>query len=100
LQKKFKRISSIPIQIWLSKNQRWATASLKIASLSLSLFAENNSGAALPLLNKNSSKLSLPLFVAATFGELNLCCFAKVGFILQSHLEMFFIYQFCWVPLF
>jgi len=42
---------------------RWATATLKIASLPLSLFAENNSGATLPLLNKNSSELSLPLLL-------------------------------------
>jgi len=29
--------------------QRWATATLKIASLLLSLFAENNSGTTLPV---------------------------------------------------
>jgi len=51
-------------------NQRWATATLKIASLPLSLFAENNSAQLLPLLNENSSELTLLLFSTVTFGAL------------------------------
>jgi len=45
----------------------------------------------LPLLNKKSSELSLPLFATAAFGELSkFCSFAEVGLILKSHLEIFF----------
>jgi len=43
--------------------QRWATATLKKASLPLSLFAENNSSATPPITEQNSSELSLPLLL-------------------------------------
>jgi len=77
-------------------DQRWATATLKIASLLQSLFAENNSGAALPLLNKDSSKNS------TTFGELLqfvLFCRSRVYFTV-SPWNVFLCCKFCWVPLF
>jgi len=45
-------VSAQPLswQIWkVSVRQRWATATLEKVSLPLSLFAENNSGATLPV---------------------------------------------------
>jgi len=68
-----------------SNRQRWATVTLKIASLQLSLFAENNSSAT-HRRYKNSSELSLPLFATASFGELSkfvLFCRRRVYFTLS-----------------
>ena len=58
---------------------------------------------ALPLLNKNSSELSLPLFAIATFGALfKLVPFYKSRvYFKQSNCEIFFqSYQFCWMLFF
>jgi len=49
----------------LQMMQRWATATLSIASIPLLLFVKFNSGAA-----KNSSELSLPLLATAIFAAL------------------------------
>ena len=77
-----------PLGLWLEvrPRQMWATATLKIASLLLSPFAENKAPLLLWLLNKNSSKLSLPLRLVNFWISF---CFAEVGFIFQPHLETF-----------
>jgi len=82
---------SMSLSLWtlglrLGVRQRWATATLKISSLplSLSLFAENKAALLLSLLNKNSSKLSLPLFATATFGEL-------LKFVLFCRIRVYFL---------
>jgi len=60
---------------------------LKIASLPLSLFAENNSGAT-PSVTEQKYERAI---ATATFGELlKFVLFAEVGFIFQSHLQVFF----------